>query len=311
MDKQIQEELLAILGDDAVTYRIHPDYDIPLYTSNVSQQKRKKVLVLSGGGIKGIAHIGALKALEELGYLDGVEIFAGASVGALIIGLLVAGYTPDELNEFIDQFDANSVRSINFLGILDNFSLDDGVKIDYVVRNLLLVKKCDPDTTLADLYDKTGKKIVFSTLCLNTSTVEYISHDNYPNLPLYKAMRMSFSVPWLYSPIEYNKKLYIDGGCRDNYPISIFKDQLDEVLGVYLMDNTSFTEKIENIETFTFRVIECFMEGVNLYAMNGYEQQTVKVLLKPISLINFSVGKKHKNEMFSIGYNSMMSYFNP
>jgi NTE family protein len=58
-------------------------------------------MVLSGGGVKAVAHIGALKALHELHLLDSIEIFVGTSIGSIIATLYVLGMTPDEMLIFI------------------------------------------------------------------------------------------------------------------------------------------------------------------------------------------------------------------
>jgi NTE family protein len=311
MDININNDLQKILGDDKINVIISdPEFDIPIYIGKNNQDKKfKKILVLNGGGIKGIAHVGAFQALEELGYLDKFEVFAGTSVGALLLGLLVVGYKPTDMYEFIIKFNLDSMKSINFLNVLDNFGLDTGVKIEYVIKRLIEAKGFDQNITLSDLYDKTNKKVVFTTVCLNTVSVEYISHTNYPTLPLYKAIRMSLSIPWIYTPVEHNNNLYVDGGCIDNYPIGLFKNELSDVLGVYLTEINDTVDKIDNIEMFTFRVFQCFMEGVNTNSKKGYEDCTVTVNMKPISLIDYGLDRVQKDNMFKIGYNSVMDYF--
>ena len=69
----------------------------------------KTKLVLSGGGIKGIAHVGALYALDKLDILNNITEFAGTSVGSLVLALYVIGYKPVEMYEFIKAFNFKSV----------------------------------------------------------------------------------------------------------------------------------------------------------------------------------------------------------
>lgn len=297
IDKQVEDS-----DDDILSY-INPEYDIPIYIS-----KYKKILVLSGGGIKGIAHIGVLKALDELKYLNKFEVFAGTSVGALIVGLYVIGYKPEELRDFILKFDLGSMKSVNLINILSHFGLDSGHKIDYVIKRLIKAKNVDPDISLVDLYILTRKKLVFTTVCLNSASPVYISYENFPTLSFYKAIRMSFSIPWFYTPVEHDGKLYIDGGCIDNYPIQHFKDQIDKVFGVYLVDTNEYIDKIENIETYTLRVFHCFMEGVNINSKKGFEKYTLSVHIKCTSAIAYGLSVEQKEELYKIGYNAMVNY---
>src|SRR5438445_77313 len=76
------------------------------------QLQQKKIIVLSGGGMKGIAHIGGLQALDDRDCLTHINTVAGTSIGALIGTLLVIGYTPREIYEFVLHFDIAKMGSI-------------------------------------------------------------------------------------------------------------------------------------------------------------------------------------------------------
>ena len=84
-----------------------------IYKYNINQNNKTiKNLILSGGGIRGIAHIGALKALYELNILKNITTIAGASIGGIIAGLYCAGYTPDEMFKIIDLLDMKNLKSV-------------------------------------------------------------------------------------------------------------------------------------------------------------------------------------------------------
>jgi predicted acylesterase/phospholipase RssA len=81
----------------------------------------KTTVVLSGGGIKGIAHIGALKALEEKQILKNIKVFAGTSIGGMIAALYIIGYTPDEMYNFIELFNIKKMRLLDPKGFFNKF----------------------------------------------------------------------------------------------------------------------------------------------------------------------------------------------
>lgn len=280
--------------------------DIPYYKSNIAQ---KTVLVLSGGGVKGIAHIGVLKALEQLRMLKRFHTFAGTSIGSVILGLHLVGYKPDEIKEFIIKFDLNKIKSINILGVLDSFGIDKGDKLQYVLERLISAKNIDPFITLDALHKQINKTFYFTTVCLNTGLVEYLSHENFPDLPFVTALRMSSAIPWYYSPISYNSKLYVDGGCIDNYPVCLFKDRIEDVVGVYLLETHDVVEQISNIETVTLRIFQCFMTGVNFNSQKGFESCTVTVNMDAISIINYDVDLDQKIKMFNIGFDAVINKY--
>ena len=124
------------------------------------------------------------------------------------------------------------------------YGLDSGKSIEYIIKRLIQAKGFNDEITLSQLFNITKKKLTITTVCLNTQQVCYISYENHPDLPLYLAIRMSISIPLYYTPVVYKNMYYVDGGCIDNYPINIYKDRLDDVIGVYLVESVKTTEKI-------------------------------------------------------------------
>jgi predicted patatin/cPLA2 family phospholipase len=305
---QINNKINELLDPNIETVIIAEEFDIPTYVSKTIT-KHKKVLVLSGGGIKGIAHVGVLAAFEELGMLDKFETFAGASVGSIMIALIAVGYTPKEIYEFIIKFDLGKLRCMNVLGFLNSFGLDSGVRLEYIIKRLISSKGFDPEVTLGDLYDKTKKKIIFTTVCLNTKEVCYLSHETFPNIQLYKAVRMSISIPWFYTPVLYEDRLYIDGGCVDNYPIQLFADQISNVVGIYLVEHKDEIKEINDIETYTLRVLQCFMESITFNSKKGFEKYTIDVHMDAINIVDYGLNKTKKEELYKKGYDEVKSWY--
>ncbi len=107
---------------------------------NKSVKKVKTNLVLSGGGIKGIAHLGALKALEDNNILQNITTFVGTSVGGWAATVLVMGYTVDELYKFSELFDFSRATGgdMNPAIIFTRFGIDDGKKLSIIMKKILM-----------------------------------------------------------------------------------------------------------------------------------------------------------------------------
>ena len=279
--------------------------DIPVYKSS----KFKKILVLSGGGVRGIAHVGAMQALEDLHYLDKFETFVGTSVGSLIASMYVIGYKPNELLYFIQNFDMNKIKSIDITNIFDKYGLDTGANIEHIIKNFIQAKGYDPQISLLKLYNLTKKKLILSTTCLNTQTICYLSYENYPDLPLCIAIRMSISVPIYFIPVKYKNKLYVDGACIDNFPIHLFSDQYDQVLGIYLNDTSSVISDIDNIENYILSLIGCLKKGVTNNYINGLNKYVICINLESIIAIDFNISNDKKKELYNNGYKQTVSYY--
>ena len=220
--QNIQNKLNDIVTNEMNVLNIDPIYDIIVYTSHNSNLTKYKKLVLNGGGVKGIGHVGALAALFDLNILQNIDTFAGTSVGAMILVFYLIGWNPTELFEFIRSFDAMTLRNMSILNI-HLFGLDTCDKIEQLIDRLISKKGFKPNITLKDFYDIIKKKIIITTVCVNTKEICYLSYETHPTLALNMAIRMSLAIPFLFTPVKYNGHLYIDGGSCDNYPMGIFK----------------------------------------------------------------------------------------
>lgn len=304
----IKKDIHNILFSD------HTECIIPLYTKIFN----KKILVLSGGGIKGIAHIGSLQYLYDHNYINNFEIFAGTSIGALIIVLYVIGYMPSDIWDFIKTFDFTQIVNLNIANFCSHYGVDDGHNFELVIFNLIEAKGINPHITLLDLFYLTHKKIILTTVCLNTHTSIYLSHDTTPNLPLIIAIRMSTCIPIYFSPIIYdditgsdkNKKyMYIDGGCIDNYPIHLFNNNLDQVLGIYLCQSSVTTDIINGIDHYILLILETLMNGCDFNSKKGYSHCTIDILVGAVCCIDFSIDLPIKEIIYRSGYDSTKLFF--
>ncbi len=196
-----------------------------------TSHKRPKVgLVLSGGGAKGLAHIGVIKVLEEAGIKP--DYIAGTSMGSIIGGLYASGYTPAELDSIVRAVDWSVVLS-------DNVPLTDVVPIEKNDYNRF---QLEFDITKNGLKIPSGvvrgQRIseLLSKLTWNVSDIE-----NFDDLPipfrcvaadlisgkthvfdsgdLMIAMRASMAIPTVFTPVEIDSMYLVDGGVLDNFPV--------------------------------------------------------------------------------------------
>lgn len=290
INTQIDNELSTILGKEIKT-------------------KKKSIVVLSGGGIKGIAHIGAMRALEKLNMLKDIMTFAGTSAGAIVATLLVIGYSPTELYDFITIFDFKKMRSFNSDGILSTYGLDTGKNVMYALEKMFTNKEIDPKITFAQLYKKTGKTLIVTTACINDKNEYYLSHKTEPDMSVILAVRMSISIPIYFTPVMYNGKMFIDGGCIDNYPIQLFKDELDSVIGVYLTSIRHYIKNVSNVEDFLMNLVQCLFEGVTCNSLKGFEKQSIKISVNEKGIMDLDMNSDKKKEIFMAGYNATIEKF--
>lgn len=291
-----------ILNDDIKSV------SVPDSISNGSLNMVKTKLVLSGGGIKGIAHLGALCALHELDILKNITVYAGTSVGALIIVLIVIGYIPNEIYDVIRLLNIENMKDLNISNLLSLYGLDDGKRMEIVIVKLLNYKQINENITFLQLFEKTNKTIYITVSCINDKKAYYFSHLTKPNMKILDAIKMSIAIPIFFIPINYENKLYIDGACIDNYPIHIF-DDLENVIGIYIKDVSNTIDNIGNIEDVLIHTIQCLLEGVTQNAIRNYEKYSCILHISNISSIQLNIDKETKQKLFDIGYNTCMEKY--
>lgn len=210
---------------------------------SVAVNRKKVAVVLSGGGAKGMAHIGVLKVLEKAGIP--VDIVTGTSMGSIIGGLYSIGYNANALDSVARAQDWSYV--ISDKEDLRNQSLRDRLRqYTYVFTTGLTIGKRDKNAgglikgkNLAELFQHlcTGytdsldfsKDLPIPFACVATDIIDNSEFDFHSGrLP--QAMRSSMSIPGAFSPIRLGDKVLVDGGLKNNYPADIAKEMGAEII---------------------------------------------------------------------------------
>jgi NTE family protein len=190
-------------------------------------------LVFEGGGIKGIAYIGALQVLRERGILEAIKRVGGTSVGAIAALLVGLNYSTDEMLDIFRELDFRKFRddSWGFFTDIRRLLLQFGwYKGDYFrkwVEKLIITKVGTPDATFSDahrLQEHNGfKDIYFIGTNLSTGFSEVFSYEHTPHMCIADAVRISMSIPLFFTAQRNNLgSVYVDGGVLDNYPVKLF-----------------------------------------------------------------------------------------
>lgn len=215
-----------------------------------SAYPQKVGLVLSGGGAKGIAHIGLIKVLED--HQIPIDYVAGTSIGAIIGGLYAAGYTPDEMLALFnsDEFKLWSTGRLNKESLYYFKRKDehpDWIKLDLTKRQdrikllfpMSLVPERQMDFAFMQLMAQTTAacqsnfdQLMVPFRCISTDIYNnkaIMHHDG----DMGEAIRASMTFPLVYKPIEKDGLLLFDGGIVDNFPVGVMKDEFhpDIIIG--------------------------------------------------------------------------------
>ena len=173
---------------------------------------KRVALVLGSGGARGLAHIGAINALEERGYT--ITSIAGCSMGSIIAGMYAAGQLK-EAKEWFLQVDKQLILRMMDINLLSGNSLVKGQKI---IQEL---EKVVPDRPLEQL--NIPCTIVASDMI---STEEVVFRTG----SLFEAVRASISIPLFFQPVQLGERLLIDGGILNPLPLHVVERQKGDIL---------------------------------------------------------------------------------
>ncbi|NLL69944.1 MAG: patatin-like phospholipase family protein [Epulopiscium sp.] len=275
-------------------------------------------VALSGGGIRGMAHIGVLKALEE----EDIQIdsISGTSAGAIIAGLYAYGYSAVEIEKLVHH-SINGIIDVNYRGILTSLLNFKDLKtrgLSGLIKGERLedlFKKLTNDCWICD----TQIPIAIPAVGVHNGVTYYFSSrkihfigqkhkQGIQNIKLYEAMRASMAFPALFVP----KKLHrwgqevwlMDGGVTDNLPISILMELgAQKVIGVHLGYNGRIMKEVDSFIEIGEQALSIMM----YYREKEFYKQTTKniYILNPeiwnVSLLQI----KSIQQCIDQGYQSM------
>jgi NTE family protein len=261
-----------------------------------------KHLVLSGGGLKGLATIGAYKIIEESLNLESIT---AVSVGAVIGMLIVAGYTGDEMEKLIIEKDISTLKQVKITSLVSNYGLDSGVKIIKWLGELLKVKGFSTSVTLKQFYEY--KRIHFKIGVTNLTKIqlEFFDHVKHPNVLLLDAVKMSFSIPFVFSCVKYNGDVYVDGCMIDNYPIFLNDDVIDDTIGIRLYSEMEQDNKIDSFPDYIGSIIKLLLYN-NDYS--NYEDNTINIMVPSNLALDFTLSKEDKTSIIQLGIDAAREF---
>ena len=273
-----------------------------IHTINAhSSQPRKKVgLVLSGGGAKGMAHIGAIKIIEEAGIP--IDYVVGTSMGSIIGGLYAIGYTPEQMDSMVRKQDWSFLLS-DRISRSDKNMAERETDEKYVIsvpfsKNTIhnvtggLIKGQNISNLFSELTLGYHDSIDFNRLpipyaCVSENIAdgkEYVFHKGV----LSTAMRASMAIPGVFTPVRLDSMVLIDGGVVNNYPVNVAKQMgADVIIGVDVQSDLKPANELENAGAILGQLID--LMGQEQYLQNIKETNVhIKVNVKGYSAASFS-----------------------
>jgi NTE family protein len=284
--------------------------------------------VFSGGGIKGLALVGACAAIEERGFR--FKRVAGTSAGSLIAGLIAAGYSSTEMASLLDELDLKK-----FLDSRKTFFPSALTKWLFVYWRLGLYKGDELECWIAEILAARGLRtfgdlapdalrIIASDL---TNGRLLILPDDLPKygvdprtFPVARAIRMSCSLPFFFEPVKLRDRvganIVVDGGVLSNFPMWLFDKEnvkkVRPVLGVKLSQNLiqQPTNKIKNALNMFEALFETMKDAHDSrYISRKHEKNIIFIPTEGNLTTEFQLSDEKKQELIDLGKKNAEKFF--
>ncbi|KAA3641508.1 MAG: Patatin [Bacteroidetes bacterium] len=238
---------------------------------------------LSGGGARGIAHIGVLQALEENDIYP--DVISGASAGAIVGAFYASGMRPSQIFQLVRK--SSLLRLFSF-GIPNRG-----------ITKLTYLKTLLDKNIKTEAFEGLDRKLIASISNLNTGLTEEVDTG-----PLYDVIVASASIPLVFQPVEINGQIYVDGGLLNNLPMNKLREAADFIMGVNVMPDIEVEN--DSIESTIGVATRSFQLSVIANTRPNF--QHCDVLIEPEKVHPYHVFQLNKyKEIYEIGYEKTLA----
>jgi len=274
-----------------------------LFAQNTMPKEPKVGLVLSGGGAKGLAHIGVLKVIDSLGIR--VDYVAGTSMGAIVGSLYASGYSGKELDSIFNGIDFDKIlrddipraaqtfyereNNEKYAIILpfDNFKVQLPSALSRGQNTFNLLSKLT--LHVSDINDFSKLPIPFFCIATNIETGQPVVLEK-GNLA--QSVNASGAFPSLFQPVIIDDQLLIDGGVTNNYPIDELRAKnIDVIIGVDVQDGLVNRNNLSSAPSILFQ-INNFRTIDNMKVKKPKTDIYIKPDITMFNVVSFDDGKK-------------------
>ncbi|MGB5980638.1 MAG: patatin-like phospholipase family protein [Nonlabens sp.] len=245
----------------------------------------RRGLVLSGGGHRGVAHAGALKAMQEQGFE--ADKISGVSAGAIVGAMYAANYSPEDILDLFKKIKLFSFSTFARRGA--------GLVSTQAFHNILL------DYFPDDSFESLSKELHITAANLITARKKVFKSGR-----LIPAILASSAVPGVFTPIEIDGQLYTDGGILDNFPVKPLRKKVDEIHGIYVcplkeMKITDFKRSYDVVN----RAMHLKMHSLSL---NKFKE--CETVVYPQELCNYHLFQSGQvDTIYRLGYEAAQTVF--
>jgi NTE family protein len=268
-------------------------------------------ITLSGGGLKGVAHVGALEVLSEHGLLSALKEYVGISAGALVAFCLCIGTSLSALRMIVSLLDFGLVRDLDpetMINFPETFGLDTGANLEKLLKTILKARKLPLTLTFEQLAEaKKGPTLRIITMNLNTCMPREFSAACTPTAEVVMAVTASMSIPIYFSPVRdpITQHFLSDGGIYFASPFKFLSDdERRHTLSIAFDDKHKPTESISSLSGFLMQLYYSLDYHTAQELRKQWGQNILYIDCRGTNLLQFEASQEERIALMEAGRQS-------
>lgn len=284
----------------------------------MSEVGSKQYLCIFGGGaIRGLAYLGAMQAMQELGVK--IKTFAGSSVGAVFAAFASLDYTCEEFKEVFNEVNFDLFRDVQF-NLAKSFAISKGEHFLSWLRSAIEKKyygeKYEKGKNLPVTFKDIEKDFFVITTDINGCKPYIFSKYTTPDFEIAQALRISTALPGLLEPFNYDNHLLIDGDIMKSWPMWRVNDLLcpeDCRIIEFRLEGAKCWPNVKNSVEYLNAVFATLSNFATDYIMETYQPKDkfdyIKIDTDHILPVQFTLPQVEREKLIDLGYKTTMEYF--
>lgn len=271
-------------------------------------------IVLSGGGIKVTALVGALNSLEKQGYLKKVQEVCGVSAGAFLGFLVTTGLPLKQIESLVLDLDFSIIRNLTpeaFIEFPERFGIDDAKQFVRFLESIFrVVLKLDPAITFSEFTNlqKPGQlRFRCWATDLNTLGIREFSNEKTPSIKIIDALRASMALPLYFTPFidPINGHMLTDGGVQGNLPLHhLTESECEDSLSIGFSSGEVKQVGPEDLLSFVNSIFSCLIHSRNQDCLKKWDHRILKISVDTYPSWNFEASREDRSMLLKMGYES-------
>ena len=271
-------------------------------------------IALCGGGVRGVAHAGVMRALRDHGMLGSLKEIIGISAGALFALLWVLEYSVEQIEKLSIELDFTRLVNIEpdtALLFPITYGIDDGKGIINLITSILKFKGFAAEATFEDIHARHPLHLRCFATELQTSKGREFSTTKTPKVAVQHAVRASMALPLFYTPVkEPNGALLVDGGLLHNLPLVFLNEkERNETWGVlFTIKQKDTIAPISDVMEMLRYVYDSATIMKNLIYIDKFRERIICVPADCYSALHFEETKEERESLIQLAYETTKAF---